>query len=103
MLIDIIFEEYDDTFSFSKTNSRTLVISVKNEYCKDDVIYRRTQGDQWILLFEGNPAAIIRKSEVKGNEKLPSSDKNDWDRVLGVVDEVIFREQLQTCYKNLPS
>jgi hypothetical protein len=63
--------------------------------------FHKTQGGQWVLTSEGNPLAIIKKSDEKRGENVPSSDMGDWERIIGMYDESVFLDHLKKCYDKL--
>lgn len=103
-MIDVTIRDYSETFRFYGRSPRRYIISCTyNDVDLEPEIgeFHKTQDDQWVLMSEGIPMAVIRKSEQKYEQNVPSSDKDDWDRVLGTYNETIFLDYLKKCYEKL--
>lgn len=100
-MIELTYTKYCETYTFRMRNSKECEVSCtcdeESELDEHGTFYR-TENNQWVLVSIGRPISIIKKSEIIDEMKVPSSNKDDWDRVIGPWDDTVFLDYLRKCY-----
>lgn len=106
-MFDITVKYLRDIYTFRLINRMKCEVSRVYIFPEDEIdehdehgTFHLVQNQKWILISDNIPLAIINNSEEYDGHIVPSSDEEDWERVLGPNDETVFLDILQKCYDN---